>query len=39
MNKEKIIQELIEFAEGRMSFKEFQQNYETNKDYYKLLDD
>ncbi len=39
MNKEKIIKEFIDFVEGRMSFKEFQQNYETNKDYYKLLDD
>lgn len=39
MNKEKVINELIEFVEGRMSFKEFQQNYETNKDYYKLLED
>lgn len=39
MNKEKVINELIEFAEGRMTFKEFQQNYETNKDYSKLLED
>lgn len=39
MNKEKVINELIEFVEGRMSFKEFQQNYETNKDYYRLLED
>ena len=39
MNKEKVINELIEFVEGRMSFKEFQQNYEANKDYYKLLED
>jgi len=39
MNKEKVINELIEFVEGRMSFKEFQQNYETNKDYFKLLED
>ncbi len=39
MNKEKIIKELIDFVEGRMSFKEFQQNYETNKDYFMLLED
>ena len=33
------MQEFIEFVEGRMPFNEFRRNYETNKDYKKLLDD
>lgn len=39
MNREKIIKELVEFVEGKMSFEEFKKNYEENPDYYKLLDD
>jgi len=39
MKKEQIIQELIDFVEGRMSIEEFKHNYETNKDYVKLFDD
>ena len=38
MNKEKIIQELIEFAEGRMDFDTFWNNYKNNQDYKKLFE-
>ncbi|MCL2474558.1 MAG: hypothetical protein FWF37_00245 [Chloroflexi bacterium] len=39
IDKKAIIQEFVEFVEGRMSFDEFRHNYETNQDYQKLLDD
>lgn len=39
MNKNKIIKEFVDFVEGRMTFAEFQRNYEINNDYKKLLDD
>jgi len=39
MDKKTIIQEFVNFVEGRMSFEIFWQNYLTNKGYKKLLDD
>ena len=39
MDKKATIQEFVDFVEGRMSFEEFWRNYETNLDYYRLLDD
>ena len=39
MDKKVIIQEFVDFVEGRMSFEVFWNNYETNKGYKKLLDD
>ena len=39
MDKNTIIQEFVDFVEGRMSFDEFHRNYETNHDYKKILDD
>lgn len=38
MNKEKIIQELINFAEGRTTFDDFWNEYQNNKEYKKLFE-
>ncbi|NLB61286.1 MAG: hypothetical protein GX802_02500 [Clostridiales bacterium] len=39
MDKQKIIAEFVEFVEGRMPFDEFEHNYKTNPDYFKVLED
>lgn len=39
MDKNTIIKEFVDFVEGRMAFGTFQKNYETNPDYFKILDD
>lgn len=39
MDKKEIIKEFVDFVEGKMSFEEFQNNYEKNDDYKKILDD
>ena len=38
MDKKVIIQEFVDFVEGRMSFEVFWNNYENNHDYRDLLD-
>jgi len=39
MDKRAIIQEFVDFVEGRMSFEEFWNRYETKEQYKKILND
>lgn len=39
MDKQKIINDFIDFVEGRMPFDEFEHNYKTNPDYFMILED